>query len=561
MIERNRLKRLIAKAVAAIGVVALIGLLAATGRIASWQTQSPPPPASGLREVGELPSGADQLVTWLPDSWTGHRAMEPATRVQIEAAYVRAWAAIGRYQATGDTGPVATAFAGPARTAVLAMPRGTTASWSVAHRLQLTFYALDGEAVAVTDTDANIVRSSVVGGLPTITDVHETYQAVLVLQDGYWRIQQLRRTGAGAPVVVGPETRGPGAAVLTGVPGTAPRALPAMRGVGYRLRVDEPIDEASIGADLDTVRRLGLDTIRVPLPYDALGDTPDQKALRPVRRLLDLAAARRIRVVPVLFAGAARLTPDVWSATDMHLRAVVGPLRDHPALAMWDLADTPDRRGAGTAGLVEVYAWLVHTVRQLREVDPVRPVTVSWSGAAAGSATVNALFDSVSLAWDGPREELPATLAELDRYAAGRPVLLSRYGIGTYNGVFPGGHTEAEQAYDLAQTRLIAERSGLRGVIFAELRDATSPSADARLPWRVGGADGLLHADGTPKKAAALVGSRTGLGRVPTPTPVEAVHKPFWWLMAALGAATLLLATVLGRVRRWGRRAAPKHRR
>ncbi|MEV8508432.1 hypothetical protein AB0368_26920 [Actinoplanes sp. NPDC051475] len=553
MIQRNRVKRVIVQSVAVFGALACGAMLAGVARLASWQMPGSLS-TSALHEVAELPPEADRLVTWLPDRSDAQRVLDPATRVQIEAAYVRAWAAIGRYQTTGDTEPVTSTFAEPARGAALAVPRSATASWSIAHHLELQFFALDGMTVAVRDTDADIVRSAVTAGLPTLTDVHETYDVVLVLQDGYWRIEQLRRVATEPPVIIGRTAGGTGATVLAGVRAASARTVPELHGVGYQLPFDKPLDEKAVGADLATVTRLGLDTVRVPLPYAELGgDAADAEKLALFRRFLDLAAAQNVRVVPVLFSGLASLTPDFWAATDMHLRAVVGALRDHPAIAMWDVADAPDRRATGVAGSVEVYGWVVHTVTELRAVDPDHPATVSWSDvSAAASPTVNGLFDAVSLAWDGAHDELAAALTQVSRNASGRPVILSRFGLSTYNSVFPGGHTEADQAYDVQQSRLIAARGGVRGTVFAWLRDSMTTQAASLLPWRSGPpeAEGLLHADGSSKRAAALIGKDANLGRPAHPPLADVLRKPFWWLAGMLGAGLLLLVVLVVRRRR-----------
>jgi hypothetical protein len=377
------------------------------------------------------------------------------------------------------------------------------------------------------------------------------------VHDGRWQIEQLRRVDSTAPVIVGRTAGGPGATVLAGVSDTEPRTVPAMHGAGYLLPLDEPLNETAIGTDLDAVERLGLDTVRVPLPYAGLGaDAVDAEKLRTVRRFLDLAAERDIKVVPVLFSGLAQLDPTMWAATDMHLRTVVEALRDHRAIAMWDIADAPDRRATGAGGSMEVYAWVVHTVTRLREADPDRPATVSWADVtAAASPSVNGLFDAVSLAWEGPSSALAPALAQVARNGAGRPLLLSRYGIGTHNGVLPGGHTEQEQAFDVRQTRLIAGRSGVRGTMFAWLRDSMTTQTGSRLPWRAAAhqAEGLLHADGTAKAAAALVGAQANLGKPTRPSVVDPLRKPFWWLVGMVSATVLLGGMIWIRRRRAAR--------
>ncbi|MDY7541911.1 MULTISPECIES: hypothetical protein [unclassified Cryobacterium] len=575
-LRRSRIKRLIAALLGLGLIAATMGLLVLSGQI-TLQSSTGATVSSGLHEVATVPVNASQLVTWLPDAWQRERVLEPATRMMIAASYIRAWAAIGHFQSTGERPAVNDTFSGSARRAVLELPRtGPSATWDLRHSLELEFYALDGATVAFHDGGANIARTVGTGLNETVLLGHESYDVVMVLEDGFWRIHQLRRSAGSDTVTL--TTDAAGATVITGAPTTTPLTIPESLATEYRPAGWAPVvpvvakatatptptpgatptaapavtpvpaptvlAPATLGADFARLRALGFDTIRVPLPYTQLGGAkPTDDAITGLITLLEQADRHGLRVELVLFDGFPDLTPANWLAADAHLTAIATAVRGQPALALWDLADRPEQRSTGSPSPAEIRAFLLHTGATLRELDPGTPQTISWAtSTAASDPSMAGLVDAVSLHLTGGGD--PAAAIEAVRTALpDRAMLLTVTGLSTEGGWGPLPKTEARQASDVARVLLGAERAGLSHLSVATFADTKTD------------AGGLLRADGSAKPAAALFESGAQLTTIPVPGLLDYATSKFWILVFAVllaGAGALLLAR-----RRRRKRALP----
>ena len=193
---RTRLKRLLALAGAAVVAVALVVVLLGAGLLERSVNEGADP-ADAFTEVPEGVTALDGVVVWLPDGPLQERAVEPATRLRVEAAWTRAWEALQR-AATGDPSLVDAWFAGPALAQVEAMAR-TQGQVPVAlsfgeHRLRIDFYSDDGAVLGLRADPVRLVRTVETPAGPVATLTDETIDVVMVLEDGNWRIRQWTRT-------------------------------------------------------------------------------------------------------------------------------------------------------------------------------------------------------------------------------------------------------------------------------------------------------------------------------------------------------------------------------
>jgi hypothetical protein len=416
--------------------------------------------------------------------------------------------------------------------------------------------------IGLTADRVELVRAADVGDVTGWLQTDESYEAILLLEDGNWRIQHWVRRD-----ITDRWWTEPIAAAADGVEELA------VRGINYYPR-DTPFDAfwsnydpAVVDADFERIAAMGMNSVRVFLPFDELlGRWTTEDELAPVVDLMDRAADHDLGVVVTLFDGRTDHRTDRWDSDRTHLTTVVETLRDHPALLMWDLKNEPDRDiGANQVPEQLMYAWLGHIGHSLRELDGRTPVTIGWSTAAAALAAP-VQVDVLSFHHYGTPEELAELGPQLQTQAAGRPMFLSEYGLPTWNSVFPGGHTEAEQAAYYADVLTVAEALGIEHSMPWTLWDLSVAPADAgRFPWSTGPQTnlGLLRADGSVKPAAAVVAQDADLDAVERVGLTHRLTQKTFWRVVALGLAGLFVLWLLGgRIRdRRQQKTQPRQRR
>ncbi len=580
MIAKSRLKLLIWAGLVVLAALAVAGTILLLGRV-TLHFNSGADPASALNLIPALPADIDERLHWMADhpNVEDARQMEPPTRDAISDAYLRAWAQLGIAYELGQPYGLQTYFTGQALAQVSrTLTETVAAGWQVNrtnlhHELELYFYSDDGSIVAFTDYDSRLVQHIRRGdsGLSQLVESADVWQMLMLLQDGNWRIIHLRRTGeaekANLPLAAASNP-----------------ASPFVRAVGSELRRgDEPFviagvnyypqeaawaefwpnyDHAVTAADLALARRLGLNTLRVFVPFvdpkglsgpaltgDYGGDVTLDQIRDGLNDFLDQAAAADVQVIVTLFDHRTDHHPANWPADDRYLAAIVPSFANHPALLAWDLKNEADTdAGFNTAQRVD--AWLLHVGREVRRRDPNHLLTVGWFSADyAARSPVSAQLDFVSFHYFGTAQDLPNTWQLLADALPNKPVLLGEFGMSTWNSLWPDGHTEAEQAAYYAGI-LSAERrfrsAGYLAWTLHEYENVTLPQY--RLPWvsakqaRLG----VVRLDGSFKPAALLLAPDADLTVEPIPGWRRFV-KPFWLAVLAGGVGLLALVLWFGR--------------
>lgn len=537
-----------------IGLVGLVGAgLAARwfGSITTSETTN-----EVFNAAAVLPPELVEAVEWQPDSPDLKRAMEPLTRDDVTSTWIRAWEQMSIVAQTGDTTGLEVYFSDSALEGLL----GSTGDTSerpvrqLGHELRVDFYSQDGQVIGLSAEQVDLVRSVEVQGALGWMQTEESYDAVLLLEDGNWRIHHwVRRSG---------QQRWWTDPAPASTDQNAVAAASELRGINYYPR-DTPFDafwpnyEAStVAADLDLVVDARLDSVRIFLPFDELGGrwtTIDD--LAPVLDFLDQAHQRDLGVVVTLFDGRTDHRTDKWDSDGKHIETVVSTLADHPALLMWDLKNEPDR-DIGANGVDEqlLYGWIGHVAHLVRLFDAETPTTVGWSTpSAALAAPIHT--DVVSFHYYGAADQLATWGQTLIDHSQGRPLALTEFGLPTWNSVFPGGHTEQEQARYIADVLDASSEVGIDATMVWTLWDLAEAPGDAGIkPWKTGPqkALGLLRADGTPKPAFDAVNPNGDLSTVPSIGMFHRFTKTFWRLVLVGAVVVVGAVAITSRRRRQG---------
>lgn len=199
-------------------------------------------------------------------------------------------------------------------------------------------------------------------------------------------------------------------------------------------------DAAGVAGDFAFIAELGIDLVRVPIPWEFLCPTAErvsQVAMGKLLALLDCAAGHGLAVMPALFEGLPSylggLSP--WcDATALRAQVRQGrqigeKFRHHPAIAAWDLGSAPDLRWpAPDVDGIWLWAEVVGSVFH-RNAD--KPVLVALAGDASPWSDVREHIDMAGvMPWAGtkmgrwPQDPLvPAFRASIAAQLASRPVV------------------------------------------------------------------------------------------------------------------------------------------
>jgi len=551
--------------------------------------------------AAQLPGDLQGSVEWLPDPLGLPRRMEPLTRDDITDAWLRGWSQIAILADTGDSAGLEEYFTNSAQEA---LARGR-AGWlslpvhQIGHELELTFYSEDGSVAAFTATESRLLRRSPTGEDAVWYDAIESFDVVVLLEDGNWRMQHwVRRTAGGVwwseePPAARAQIRGRVTAISY-LPQDATAAtlfLPPVEsddlleedveadadagppselaatdpedendstdteseadpedGTGGHGEVEEvpplwTFDPDEIEADFQLIRSLGVNAIQIPLNFETLqGRDISTEELDRVELLMDLAATEGIKVIVTLFDGRTDHRVLNWDADEDHLTAVVTLLAQHPALLVWELQQDADET-IGVKGVNRdlLYAWVGHMSRRLRSIDDLTPTMITWSTLTAAAEAPD-LTDMISVAAPADPGEIESMVADIGALHPQRPILLSGAGRHTHVSIFPGGQTEKEQAAYVADVLTEQRRLGITGAVIGPLWDLSAPPADAGLlPIGLGARmqAGLLRADATLKPAVLLLNPEVDLATVNRPSFADGVRKPFHLMLLVLLAGAV----------------------
>ncbi len=488
-------------------------------------------PGEALNIVPNKPIDWPVELTWVDDASDTGRSLDPFTREQIEAVYLNAWLQAALSYEKGEPFGLGTFYGGPALAAMNeAITTGVANGQTVQqinthHQLRLNFYAADGSIVAFTDEDARITRliRDADGNTLFAEEVRDTYDVVMIIDNEKWRIRHILRTG-----------EGPQAAELER---TLPEPEP-VAGVNY-YPADTPwelfweeYDVVAINRDLDLMGSLGLNTVRIFIPFEQFGGSALETIyVFKLEDFLNQAEAHNIKVIVTLFDFASDYALIRWPRTDNHMVTLMEQFADNETILAWDIKNEPDRDyPAHGKDLVDL--WLQHKLALARETDPDTPITIGWSTVPAAMALADQV-DIVSFHFYGRAVDFVPELDALRTVSGDKPLMLQEFGLPTWNSwLFPNGHTENEQAEYYADILGLVRSEELDGYLGWTLYDFPEVPANVAggRPWETGPQQelGIYNADGTPKVAASLISPDADLSLAPTVTAWERFTKPFW---------------------------------
>ncbi len=318
------------------------------------------------------------------------------------------------------------------------------------------------------------------------------------------------------PVTVGPDLtyNGSGDTFVAKVSGPVPGTIIAVgrhlerdgvpfeaRGMNYypkdyawdRFWISYTLALTQTDEELDRAKALGVNTVRVFLPYN-LFDGTSQSApyLGYLTDFVGRLQARDMAALVTLFDFYPTYSTQPYSTTDYisstrHISSVLNTIGvTNTAVLAWDMKNELDR-DYFDYGKSQVQAWATEMISYTRRLDVDHLVTLGFYGVVTGtscytstpglvySPTIAAelapLVDVVSMHCFLPERCFESDLSALQSQVGEKPILLEEFGLHTQADAPGNLHTETEQAAYYNALLSLGEAFGAAGYSFWTLND------------------------------------------------------------------------------------------
>lgn len=315
----------------------------------------------------------------------------------------------------------------------------TIENTTLKHFPDLEFYSEDGQLVVFKDRNV-IEYQKIYQNKKLLSIVQDTasYQVMMLLEDGFWRVRHLLKMEAEpfAKDTIKPHpiyTVSKNKILKNNKPYT-------IKGINYYPKnsawdtFGERFDKDTIAQDFDIIKKANLNTIRIFIQYGDFGKAvvvPEKMAK--LKTFLDLAEAKELAVIVTLFDFYSDYTLESWTLTHRHAENIVSTFRDHKAILAWDLKNEPnldfENRDKGN-----VLAWLEHMTTVIRENDPNHLLTIGWSNSVEAT-NLSDKVDFISYHFYNDITHVEYETNKLMKTTK-KPVVIEEFGIPSYGGVW-----------------------------------------------------------------------------------------------------------------------------
>lgn len=147
--------------------------------------------AAIFNAAATVPSDLLDTVVWQPDDADMHRDMEPLTRLAVTDAWLRAWSQLLVVAETQEIEGLEVYFSNSALDAVTAssLDLADQPVQQLGHDLALHFYSEDGSVAGFESRSTRLLRRYRTSAGDAWFESDETYDVVMLLEDGNWRVQ------------------------------------------------------------------------------------------------------------------------------------------------------------------------------------------------------------------------------------------------------------------------------------------------------------------------------------------------------------------------------------
>lgn len=420
-------------------------------------------------------------VTWVSINNPG-RPLELANQQKLEQDYLDAWYVKNLALETNNTDGIYDHYTESAREKVNALIAYNAVqqlqikSTTLNHNISLEFYSADGTIAVLTDRAVtgieNIYRND---QLIKEREFNEDYRIILLLEDGFWRVRHFEKLAINKVVTFDK---------------TIPLDIKLIKGINYYPEnhpwdtFNEKVDSTVFAQDFKIIKDLNLNTIRIFIGYEDFGKaTVNDLKLKKLQTLLNQAQQVDLKVMISLFDFYGDYDMKNWTLTNQHLKSIISAVKDHPAVLAWDIKNEPNLDFKNRKE-ERVLSWLSQTIKAVKKIDTIHPVTIGWSNTAS-ALKLEKEIDFISYHYYEDIAELSTAHQSLKNKTS-KPIVLQEIGLPSYDGLWTfNGNTVNDQAAFYRQL-LDAQKRDRINYLFWTLYDFNEIPTDVAgsLPWR-----------------------------------------------------------------------------
>lgn len=416
------------------------------------------------------------------------RPMEKQTLLEIERDYLNAWHVRNIAYQKNDRYGIADFYTDSARARIFETidlnikNNQSFKSTTLEHNPDLDFYSEDGTLVVFTDNNVERYQESYVRDSLLLQQKDTTsYQIMMLLEDGFWRIRHKQQ--------INTEKRNQ--VIIPREVDSIIKTIKKLKGLNYYPQktpwdtFGKGFNDTIIAEDFDIIKNMGLNSIRIFIQYEDFGKANVKpEKLERLKKTMDLALAYDLKVMITLFDFYGNYDVSNWTLTQRHAEAIVTAIKDHPALLGWDIKNEPDL-DFDSRGQQLVLSWLEEMIIKLKGWDKDHPITIGWSSPEA-AINLSDEVDFVSYHYYRETEDFIDAHNALKSKVSDKPLLLQEYGFSSYDGfwnLYQGSEENQVSYYKAMQGKLV--EAGVP-FIFWTLYDFEKVPSDVAgsLPWR-----------------------------------------------------------------------------
>lgn len=444
-------------------------------------------------------------MNWTNDGNEG-RELDKQTLAKIENDYLDAWYVRNVAYKTNQTTGIDDFYTDSARKNIFAFitqnqqENISVDATTLSHQPNIEFFSEDGQLIVLKDE--NVVEYKQLykdGKFVMETTEMANYKAVLLLEDGFWRIRHLVKETV-KPIVESSKVKAVSNLNMKGI-NYYPQATP------WDMFGDE-FDIEIIQKDFDMMKDAGFNTIRIFVQYEDFGKAKVyEDKLEKLQQVLDAAETKKLQVVLTLFDFYGNYEVLDWTLTQRHAETIVSEFKNHDAILAWDIKNEPNL-DFESRGKQNVLAWLDKMISLVKSIDDTHLVTIGWSNTESAHLLQDKL-DFISFHYYNAAADFAQSYTNLKSKINDKPIVLGEFGQSSYGGFWkPFGGSEKKQAsyYKEMQKTLKAENISYLAWTLYDFKDIPSSVVGSR-PWRTNPQKkfGIIDKDGKKKLAFEFV--------------------------------------------------------